>query len=115
MAFTTVAYGSPVFPEVVAAVAFVVEVDTVVAASTTTVDGCAVDAVVFDVNAFSSNDGPKIIQHTKFTISKLITNRFAVVRKLGVTQKAPNARIFTPIEQSNNPPTRQSTANIVLR
>lgn len=107
-----VAYGSPAFPEVDATVAFV-EVGTVLAARTSTVDGDAVDAD-FDVNAFNSSDGPRIIQHTKFTISKLITNRFAVVRRLGVTQKAPNARIFTPIEQSNNPPTRQSTANIVL-
>uniref|UniRef100_A0A8D8EX55 (northern house mosquito) hypothetical protein n=1 Tax=Culex pipiens TaxID=7175 RepID=A0A8D8EX55_CULPI len=122
--FTTIVNGSPVeeprllpppptFPEVAAEDAAVVEVDTVVAASTTTVDGGCAPPPDFAVNAFSSSDGPRIMQHTRFTISRLITNRFAVVRRLGVTQKAPSARIFTPIELTSNPPTRQSTANIV--
>lgn len=121
--FTKIVNGSPVeairlllpskLPEVAALEDAAVEVDTVVAASTTTVDGDAVVGPTLDVNAFSSSEGPRIMQHTRFTISRLITNRFAVVRRLGVTQKAPSARIFTPIELTSNPPTRQSTANIV--
>ena len=53
-------------------------------------------------------NGDNIRQLIKFTRSKLMTKRFAVVRRLGVIQNAPIASTFINPDISNRAPTNMS-------